>query len=122
MLDCHANMSVRADEGSVGARLPSWLSLLREREGMTVIRDAIVPAPSGVERIPAVVLHRRGCVIVDTSPASLIACLMEEGTAETPCMPVLMAHRRLALLRGYLSGRAGRYSGIDGFPVVLSLA
>lgn len=116
MPDCHAMLFGPPDAQPPRMPPPPWLADLRERDGLMVLRDAAIPAPWGMERLPVLVLHRRGGVIVEGRRASAIACLADREDAESPCMPVLDSHRRVALLRRYVMGRARRLFPRRLFP------
>jgi hypothetical protein len=70
-----------------------------------ILRDVAVPAPWGFERLPGVILHRRGAMVVETQGIQAVGCMAPDG-GSTPCRPVLDAYRRTGLLRQHLVRRS----------------
>ncbi|EKV28409.1 hypothetical protein C882_0983 [Caenispirillum salinarum AK4] len=94
-----------------------WEQALRGRPGVTVLRDAAVDAPWGPECLPAVILHRRGAVVLEPRAPHDIACMSSGGSgAASPCRAVLDARRRADLLQRHIVGRARRLFPRRLFP------
>ncbi|WP_404385787.1 hypothetical protein [Caenispirillum salinarum] len=83
---------------------------------MTILRGAEVDAPWGAECLPAVILHRRGAVVLEPRTPHGIACMSGGGDAASPCRAVLDARRRADLLHRHVVGRARRLFPRRLFP------